>query len=154
MSKTISLDEELYKEFASYGNRDESHSTILARILNHVDKDGAQEDRMNRETTFGNEEEEEESLSSNPAVEKLEDGTVVRFKIERGEYTGKERTGTVRGGRIEYNGSTWSPTGMAREADQDIRGSDARNSGSYSGPREIEYRDENGEWVPIQTVLE
>lgn len=152
MGKTITLDEELYKELAMYGNRDESHNTIVARLLNNIDEEEAQEDRMNRTTTFDSE--ENESLSGNPAVEKLDDGTVVRFKIERGEYSGEERTGTVSGGRIEYDGSTWTPSGMAREADQDIRGSDARESEAYSGPREIEYQDESGEWVPIQTVLE
>ncbi|ELY41671.1 DUF7557 family protein [Halalkalicoccus jeotgali] len=152
MTPTINLDEELHRELASYGNRDESYNTILARILNHVDEEEAQRDRMNRNTTF--ETDEEEESSSNPAVEQLDDGTEVRFKIERGEYAGEERTGIVRGGRIEYNGSTWSPTGMAREADHDIRGSDARNSGSYSGPREVKYQDANGQWVPIQTALE
>jgi len=152
MAPTISLDEELHRNLASYGNRDESYNTILARILNHVDEEEAQKDRMNRDTTF--ETDEEEDASSNPAVEQLDDRTEVRFKIERGDYAGEEGTGMVRGGRIEYNGSLWSPTGMAREADQDIRGSDARSSGSYSGPREVEYQDGSGEWVPIQTALE
>lgn len=152
MTKTISLDEELYREFAGYGNRDESHNTLLARVLEHVDHDAAQEDRLNRTTTWEDQGEDEEARS-NPAVEELPDGTEVRFRIERGDYAGEERTGIVQGGRIEYDGSTWSPSGMAREADQDIRGSDARASGSYNGPRELEYQNEDSEWVPIETVV-
>lgn len=94
------------------------------------------------------------SPSSNPAVEQLADGTRVRFRMEQGYYGGKEKFGTVQGAKIEYDGSMWSPTGMARKADKDIRGSDARDSGAYNGPREIEYEKETGEWEPIRTVAE
>jgi predicted CopG family antitoxin len=154
MSKSITIADELYKEFASYGNRDESHNTILARLLEHSDKEELEKDRKNRITEYNQEGEDTDSARTYPVVEELEDGTVVRWKITRGDYAGGERTGKVSGGRIAYDGGTWSPTGMAREADQDIRGSDARNSGSYNGPREVEYQNDDGKWVPLQTVLE
>jgi hypothetical protein len=114
-----------------------------------VNEEEAQGDRLSRGTIWEDQEEDQEQFS-NPHVEALEDGTEVRFKIERGDYAGEEKTGVVRGGRIEYNGNTWSPSGMAREADQDIRGGDARQSESYNGPREIEYQNEDGGWVPIR----
>ena len=151
MTETVSYDDELYKELASYGNKDESHNTILARILKHLDEEAAQEDRLNRTTTWEGQEEEQ---SGNPHVEALEDGTEVRYRIERGDYAGEERTGVVQGGRVEYDRGDWSPSGFAREADQDIRGSDARQSESYNGSREVEYENEDGELVPIETVQE
>jgi hypothetical protein len=95
---------------------------------------------------------DEDNGSSYALLEQLDDGTTVRFRISRGDYAGEERTGTVNGGRIEYDGGTWSPTGMAREADQDIRGDDARDSGSYAGPREVEYQTESGEWKALESV--
>jgi len=151
MSPTININEDLHKEISSYGNRDESYNTILARLLNHVDEEEAELDRKYRDTVF---EADDADASGNPAVEQLADGTKVRFRIERGDYSGEEKFGTVQGSRIEYDGDKWSPTGMAREADKDIRGSDARDSGAYSGPREIEYQNDSGEWVSLNTVTE
>jgi len=154
MSQTITLADEIHKELASYGNRDESYNTIVLRVLNNLNEGEAKMDREDRKTVFERGGKTEDELAGNPAVEKLEDGTTVRWKIEQGDYAGQEKTGTVKGGRVEYRDSTWSPSGFAREADQDIRGNDARSSKSYRGPREVEYKDENGEWVSINTVLE
>lgn len=153
MSKTITLADELHKRLSEFGNRDESYNTIIARILEHTDEEGAQNDRMNRITTYERIDGDEDSLSGNPAVEALKDGTEVRWTIDSGDYD-DVRIGEVDGGRIRFQGTTWRPSGFAREADQDIRGNDARNSKSYAGPREVEYRNEDGEWVPIQSVLE
>lgn len=154
MSETITLADPIHRKLSSYGNRDESYNTITLRVLENLNEEEAERDRKNRITTFERQDGDELEKSGNPAVEKLEDRTTVRWRINRGDYAGEQKTGTVKGGRIEYNGSTWSPTGMAREADKDIRGSDARNSESYSGPREVEYKNEDGKWVPIKTVLE
>ena len=151
MAKTITLAEEVHRELSKYGNRDESYNTIVLRLLNNMKEEEAQKDRMERKTVF---QKDDKAATGNPAAEALDDGTVVRFKIEQGKYAGEQKTGTVSGSRIEYEGDTWSPTGMAREADQDIRGSDARDSGAYSGPREVEYQNESGEWVPLQSILE
>lgn len=156
MSKTITIDDELYKKLAMYGNRDESHNTIIARLLEHINKDEAQEDRMNRETVFVPDSgaRDEYSQRSNPVVEALPDGTEVRYRIARGDYAGEDRFGTVQGGRLKYDGELVTPTGMARRADKEIRGSDARSSEAYAGPRELEYQNDEGEWVPVQSVLE
>jgi predicted CopG family antitoxin len=154
MSKTITLADEVYKKLASYGNRDESHNTIVLRLINNQNEEETKMDRENRETVFERKDKNESESAGNPAVEKLEDGTTARWKLTQGDYAGKEKTGTVKGARIEYRGNTWSPSGFAREADQDIRGDDARNSESYGGPSEVEYKDESGEWVSINTVLE
>jgi hypothetical protein len=153
MTKTITIADELHKKLSEFGNRDESYNTIFARLLEHTDEDSAQNDRMNRTTTFERTDRDEDSLSGNPAVEALEDGTEVRWTIDSGEYD-DQRIGIVDGGRIQFKDSTWSPSGFAREADEDLRGDDARNSSSYAGPREVEYQDENGRWVPVQSALE
>jgi hypothetical protein len=149
MAGTINLDEDLYRELGQYGNRDESWNDIVARVLEHVDEEAAREDRENRITTFEN----EEPTAGNPAVQALDDGTVVRHKYTRGPYEGTEVEATVRGGKLEYNGERWSPSGAAREADRDVRGSDARDSG-YRGPTWWEYENENGEWAPLNTATE
>lgn len=156
MGKRINIADELHRELAEFGNRDESYNTIIARVLEHTNKDEAQKDRMNRVTSYEERgrDEDEKSLMGNDALETLPDGVEVRWRIERGDYAGEERTGTVRGGRIEFNGSTWTPSGFAREADREIRGTEARSSGSYAGPREVEYQNDNGEWVSLHTVFE
>jgi len=154
MSETITLADEVHKELASYGNRDESYNTILLRVLTNLNEEEAKNDREKRETVFERGEKSRGESTGNPVVEKLEDGTTVRWKIEQGDYAGQGKTGTVKGGRVEYRGSTWSPSGFAREADQDIRADDARSSESYGGPREVEYKNESGNWVSIKSVLE
>lgn len=146
MSGTINLDEDLFRELGQYGNRDESWNDIVARVLEHLDKEAAREDRENRSTTFSRKRPEE---GGNPAVRALDDGTVVRHRYSRGEYEDAEAT--VRGGHLEYDGDLWSPSGAAREADRDIRGADARDSG-YRGPTWWEYQNESGEWAPINTA--
>jgi predicted CopG family antitoxin len=153
MSKTITIADELHKRLSEFGNRDESYNTIISRVLKHTDEDEAQNDRKNRITTYEKADEDKDALSGNPAVEALEDGTEVRWTIDSGEYDDK-RTGEVEGGRIKFRGSTWRPSGFAREADREIRGDDARSSESYAGPREVEYQNEDGEWVSINSVLE
>ncbi len=147
MAGTINLDEDLYRELGQYGNRDESWNDIVARVLEHLNEEAAREDRENRTTTFSRERPE----GGNPAARALEDGTVVRHQYNRGEYDGRTVEATVRGGQLEYDGELWSPSGAAREADRDVRGTDARDSG-YRGPTWWEYQDESGEWVPLNTA--
>jgi len=153
MSKTITLADEVHKELAGYGNRDESYNTIVLRVLNNLNEEEAKRDRENRATVFERGENGDE-LTGSPAIEKLDDGTTVRWKLQQGEYAGKAKTGRVNGGRVEYRDTTWSASGFARAADQDIRGDDARSSESYRGPKEVEYQNEDGDWVAIDTVLE
>ena len=131
MPTTIKIPDDLARELGQFGNRDETWETTLRRMANHVDRDAAMEDRRTRQTTANSPPTGE---SGNELVDEIADGTVVMHRYERGEYAGEEVHATVAGGRIRYDGQLWSPSGAAREADQDIRGDDARESESYGGP--------------------
>lgn len=80
--------------------------------------------------------------------------TVVLHKYQRGKYADRVVHATVNGTHLEFDGELWSPSGAAREADEDVRGSDARSSGGYGGPDWWEYEDENGEWRNLSTLGE
>lgn len=96
------------------------------------------------------------------SLRKLEDGTVVRHVYQTGKYQGEKVTETVKGDRIDVSGdpgpdgrdyTTRTPSGAAREADQRFRGEDARkHENSYSGWFWWEYRNDEGEWVPIDEI--
>lgn len=148
MAPTINVADDLHRELGRYGNRDESWNDVLARLLEHTDKETALEDRDNRATTYTGQPRTEAS-----GLEQLPDGTVVRHKFQRGEYSGETIEATVEGGRIKYEGETWSPSGAAREADRDLRGDDARGSG-YSGWEFWEYETDDGNWAQIGTLRE
>jgi len=158
MSPSVHLDSELYEALGRYGNRDESWNDVVARVLEHVDEEAVLEDRNNRVTTY---EGQPSDIDESP-LSKLEDGTVVRHVYQRGEYSGEVVEATIQGGRINVEGDegpedraieTRTPSGAAREADELVRGDDARGSG-YSGWEWWEYQNEDGEWVPIDTLRE
>jgi hypothetical protein len=90
-----------------------------------------------------------------------DDGTVVRHEYQRGEFSGEIVEATVQGGRINVDGDdgpedraieTRTPSGAAREADELVRGENARGSG-YNGWQWWEYEDDD-EWVMIDTLRE
>lgn len=151
MARTIKVDEELYRDLGRFGNRDESWNDVLARVLEHVDKNAALNDRDNRETTHGG----QQTIGSS-ALGKLEDGTVVKHHYRRGDYSGETVEATVQGDRLSVEGDDQeirSPTGAARVADIQLRGDDARGEG-YNGWTWWEYENEAGELVPINDLTE
>ncbi len=152
MARSIKVADDLYQELGRFGNRDESWNDVLARVIAHVDKNAALEDRDNRATTHNTSEPE----SENSALSQLPDGTVVRHRYQRGDYSGKKVEATVRGGRLSVEGDTQetrSPTGAARVADKKLRGDDARGEG-YNGWTWWEYETEDGDWEPINDLAE
>lgn len=149
MPTSIKIPDDLAEEIGQFGNRDETWETTIRRLINHVDRDAAMEDRRNRQTTADRNPTEE---SGNELVKELEDGTVVVHKYERGKYAGEEVHATVDGGHIRYDGELWSPSGAAREADQDVRGEDARPSESYGGPGWWYVENENGKREKLREV--
>ena len=152
MARTIKKDEELYRDLGRYGNRDESWNDVLARVLAHIDEEAALADRDNRETTHNSQETEVEDS----ALSQLPDGTVVRHRYQRGEYSGETVEATVQGGRLSVEGDTQetrSPTGAARIADKKLREDDARGEG-YNGWTWWEYETEDGDWEPITVLAE
>lgn len=146
MVPTINVADELYRELGRFGNRDESWNDVLARLIEHADEDAALNDRDDRATTYTG-----QTMTDTSGLEELPTGTMVRHKFKRGQYSGETVEATVDGGRIKYDGETWSPSGAAREADRDLRGDDARGSG-YSGWEFWEYENEDGNWVQIGTL--
>lgn len=152
MSRTIKVDEDLYRDLGHFGNRDESWNDVLARVLAHVDEEAALIDRDNRETTH----DRIGATMGSSALGSLPDGTVVRHRYQRGDYRGETVEATVQGDRLSVEGDyqeTRSPTGAAREADKLLRGSDARGEG-YNGWTWWEYENKDGEWVPINELTE
>lgn len=152
MARSIKLADGLYQDLGRFGNRDESWNDVVARVLEHVDEDAALEDRDARATTHTT----EEAGSEDSALSKLNDGTVVRHRYQRGDYSGETVEATVQGGRLSVDGDTQdtrSPTGAARVADKQLRGDDARGEG-YNGWTWWEYENEDGEWVPINDLAE
>ena len=152
MARSIKVADDLYRELGRFGNRDESWNDVLARVLEHVDEDAALEDRDNRKTTHNSQGAE----SEDSALSKLPDGTVVRHRYQRGDYSGETVEATVQGGRISVEGDsqeTRSPTGAARVADKQLRQEDARGEG-YNGWTWWEYQNEDGEWVSISELPE
>jgi hypothetical protein len=151
MARSIKLADDLYRELGRFGNRDESWNDVLARVLSHVDEEAALEDRDNRETTH-----DRETGTEDSALSTLPDGTVVRHRYQRGDYSGETIEATIRGGRLSVEGDTQetrSPTGAARVADVQLRGDDARGQG-YNGWTWWEYETDDGEWVPINELTE
>lgn len=152
MARSIKLADNLYRELGRYGNRDESWNDVLARVLTHVDEDAALADRDDRATLHNS----QDAGAEDSALSQLSDGTVVRHRYQRGDYSGESVEATVQGGRLSVEGDTQetrSPTGAARVADKQLRGDDARGEG-YNGWRWWEYETEDGEWEPINELKE
>ena len=152
MARSIKVSDDLYQELGHFGNRDESWNDVLARVLAHVDEDAALEDRDNRATGYSSQGAE----AADSALSELSDGTVVRHRYQRGEYSGETVEATVQGGRLSVGGDTQetrSPTGAARVADKQLRGDDARGEG-YNGWTWWEYETEDGDWEPITELAE
>jgi hypothetical protein len=152
MARSIKLADELYQDLGRFGNRDESWNDVVCRVLEHVDEDAALEDRDARTTTHTM----QDASSEDSALSKLDDGTVLRHRYQRGDYSGEVVEATVQGGRLSVEGDTQetrSPTGAAQVADKQLRGDDARGKG-YNGWTWWEYENEDGEWVPIDDLAE
>ncbi len=152
MARSIKLADDLYQELGRFGNRDESWNDVLARVLANVDEDAALKDRDNRATTHDSQTAEAEDS----ALSQLSDGTVVRHRYQRGDYSGETVEATVQAGRLSLEGDnqeTRSPTGAARVADKQLRGDDARGEG-YNGWTWWEYETEGGDWEPINELTE
>ncbi len=152
MARTIKIDENLYKDLGRYGNRDESWNDVLARVLAHTDEEAALKDRDNRETTHNS----QETGTEDSALSQLPDGTVVRHRYQRGDYSGETVEAAVQGGRLSVEDDTQetrSPTGAARVADKQLRGDDARGEG-YNGWTWWEYETGDGDWEPINKLTE
>lgn len=152
MVKTIKVGDDLYRDLGRFGNRDESWNDVLARVLAHVDEDAALEDRHNRETTHNSQRTDDEESALNG----LPDGTVVRHRYQRGDYSGEVVEATVQGGRLSVEGDTQetrSPSGAAEVADEQLRGDDARGQG-YNGWTWWEYETEDGDWERINELTE
>lgn len=81
----------------------------------------------------------------------LPDGTVLRFRYERGKYDGVEYHATVNDGRIEVNGSRYSPSGAAREVDRLIRGEDGHEG--WHPYEKWEWNPGDGNWKPIGELV-
>jgi hypothetical protein len=152
MARSIKVADEIYTELGRYGNRDESWNDVLARVLAHVDEDAALEDRDNRKTTHDS----HQTRAEDSALDQLSDGTVVRHRYQRGDYSGEMVEATVQGGRLSVKGDTQktrSPSGAARVADKQLRGDDARGEG-YNGWTWWEYETEDGDWESINELTE
>lgn len=151
MAPTINLAEDLYRDLGRYGNRDESWNDVVARVLEYVDEDNALEDKENRATSYarvGTAQSSEDSV-----FQKLEDGTVVRHRYQRGGYGGTEVEATVVDGKVEYDGTKYnSPSPAALAADEDIRGADSASA--LNGWDWWEYENKDRDWVPIDTLRE
>jgi hypothetical protein len=158
MSPNIPVDTSIHEELGQYGNRDETWNDVIARLLKHVDEEKALADRDNRNTTYDRQEPKSISRGLDGL---LEDGTVLRHKYKRGDYSGEIIEATVKDGRIDVEGdegpyadvNTRSPSGAARESDKIVRGDDARGSG-YNGWDWWEYKDENDNWVEIRELTQ
>jgi len=152
MARSIKVADDLYQELGHFGNRDESWNDVLARVLTHVDEEAALEDRDNRSTRYNTQGAE----AADSALSELPDGTVVRHRYKRGEYSGETVEATVKGGRLSVEGDeqeTRSPTGAARVADKNLRQDNARGKG-YNGWTWWEYETEDGAWEPINELTE
>jgi hypothetical protein len=152
MARSIKVEDDLYRSLGRFGNRDESWNDVLARVLTHVDEEAALEDRDNRKTTHNS----QETGSESSELAALPDGTMVRHRYQRGDYSGETVEATVQGGRLSVEGDSQesrSPTGAARVADIQLRGDDARGEG-YNGWTWWEYEAEDGDWVPINELTE
>lgn len=152
MARSIKVSDDLYQQLGRFGNRDESWNDVLARVLAHVDEDAALDDRNNRETTHSS----HETGSGDSPLNELPDGTVVRHRYQRGDYSGETAEATVQDGRLSVDGDTQetrSPTGAARVADKQVRGDDARGEG-YNGWTWWEYETGDDDWEPINELAE
>lgn len=152
MARSIKVADDLYQKLGHFGNRDESWNDVLARVLEHVDEGAALEDRDSRETKHNSQSAEPEDS----ALSQLPDGTIVRHRYQRGDYSGETVEATVQGGRLSVEGDaqkTRTPTGAARAADKRLREDDARGEG-YNGWAWWEYETEEGDWEPINHLAE
>lgn len=60
---SIEVTDEIYQALAEYGHGDESWNDVMRRLLEHLDEEAAIEDKMNRTTTY--EEEEQKRMEGN-----------------------------------------------------------------------------------------
>lgn len=152
MARSIKVADDLHQELGRFGNRDESWNDVLARVLTHVNEEAALEDRDNRATTHNS----QAGGAEDSALNQLPNGTVVRHRYQRGDYSGETVEATVQGGRLSVEDDeqdTRTPTGAARVADKQLRRDDARGEG-YNGWTWWEYETEDGEWEPINELTE
>ena len=152
MARSIKVADDLYQELGRFGNRDESWNDVIARVLAHVDEEATLEDRDNRATTHDS----QAAAAEDSALNQLPDGTVVRHRYQRGDYSGEIVEATVQGGRLSVEDDeqdTRTPTGAARVADKQLRGDDARGEG-YNGWTWWEYETEDGDWETINELAE
>ena len=152
MARSIKVADDLHQELGRFGNRDESWNDVLARVLTHVNEEAALEDRDNRATTHNG----QVADADDSALNQLPDGTVVRHRYQRGDYSGETVEATVQGGRLSVEDDeqdTRTPTGAARVADKQLRGDDARGEG-YNGWTWWEYETEDSDWKTINELAE
>lgn len=150
MAPTIKVADDLYKDIGRFGNRDETWNDVLARLLEHVDEKAALTDRDNRTTTHA----VNQTATGGSGLAKLDDGTVVIHRYQRGEYSGQHVEATVKGDGLSVPGDTQetrTPTGAARVADEKHRGDDARGEG-YNGWKWWKFENEHEEWEPIEVL--
>jgi hypothetical protein len=89
------------------------------------------------------------SERGHPVLREVEDGTEIRYKYTRGQYSGEVAKAEIKEGHVIYNGKKYSPSGAARAAMRDIRGSDYEQNGwkwwKY-------YDDEAGDWKDLESL--
>lgn len=148
MTPNINLRPDVYRKVGQYGNRDESWNTVLERLVRHVDEEAALRDKDNRQTT--------DESSSNPSekeagpLSKLDDGTRLRHRYQRGDYSGERAEAEVRNGKVSYNGESLSPSRAAVKADKGVRGRDGNST--QNGWTWWEYQLEGDEWRQIDDL--
>jgi len=158
MTKTIKLPDELAKKLGQLANKDETWADAVARTLEYTDTDAALRDRNNRETTYSDSEgkiadSEAQAEDENHPIKKLGDGTTVRHKYRRGDYSGDVVEGTIQGKEIVVKGDdkARSPSGAAEYADNQHRGDDARDAG-WNGWEWWEFQNDDGEWMKLLSL--
>lgn len=149
-SKKLNLDSRLVSELGEYGHRDESWDDVVARVLAHVDKEAALDDRKNRTTTFDRG--RNVTTRHQTGLQSLEEGTIVRHRFQRGGFSGEIIEAEVRNGAIEYDGERYTPSAAATEADRELRGTEAASA--HNGWEWWEFQDDDGDWIQIDTLRE
>lgn len=147
MTPNINLRPDVYRKVGQYGNRDEAWNTVILRLLEHVDEEAALEDKNNRQTT---DESGDLPMEETGPLSRLDDGTPLRHRYQRGDYSGERVEAEVRGGMVSYGGESLSPSRAAIEADGDLRGGDA--SSTHNGWTWWEYQRQDGEWKQIDDL--
>lgn len=149
MTKNVKLPDELAKKLGQLTNKDETWADGVARVFAYTDMEAAMEDRNNRETVYSETRQED----VDHPFDKLEDGTTVRHKYQRGDYAGDVVEGTIQGEKIipEGDDGAKAPSGAAKFADKQHRGDDAR-SGGWNGWEWWKFQNDDGEWVELLSL--